>query len=75
MLSPLQLFWPDLWDRVFTPGYVPADQKSEEEDVFFPTSGEDFEALMEQMDQEEAEADAQRRWTPGPPPAAWASDD
>lgn len=75
MLSPLQIFWPDLWDRVFTPDYVPGEEPpvGGDEDVFYPTSEGDFEMIMAQMDQEEAEArrlallSTGRSWTPEPP--------
>ena len=63
----MRIFIPDLYERLFDPTYVsPDDAKSVEEGIFFPTTEEDFEAMMHEFDMIESEerskaAEEQRR--------------
>ena len=60
-ISPLTLFVPDLYDRIFTPGYVPSTEVEAINDgeVFFPTSDDEFDEMLAMWEAEEADADLQ----------------
>jgi hypothetical protein len=50
-ISPLSVFVPDLFERIFNSDYIPDDDPENhggDGEVFFPTSDEDFEAMMEE---------------------------
>jgi hypothetical protein len=51
-ISPLSIFIPDLYERIFNPDYIPTDDPAvndmENNGMFSPTSDEDFEAMMEE---------------------------
>jgi hypothetical protein len=50
-LSAMNLVMPDLWDRLFTPAYVPSSEVEDiQEGVFFPTTPEEFEAMAEEFE-------------------------
>lgn len=48
MISPLKLFMPDLYERLFDPEYVPAAEDGEDptQAVLFPTTDEEFDQMV-----------------------------
>lgn len=51
-ISPLNVFVPDLWDRLFTPGYIPPEVEEElQEQTFFPATDEEFEAMIAEWEE------------------------
>ena len=49
LISPLRLFDPNLYDRLFDPDYVDVDEEeSPTSGVMFPTTDEEFDAMLEE---------------------------
>lgn len=59
-ISPLNLFYTDLWDRLFTPGYVPPSEMDDvQAGVFFPSSPDEFDEMVEEFEREKIEQEIQ----------------
>lgn len=55
-MTALNVFIPDLWQRLFVEGYVPPEEvKKRKEDIFYPSTQEDFKAILEALEEEERE--------------------
>lgn len=47
MISPLKIFMPDLYERLFDPEYIPeASEDDPTQGVLFPTTDEEFEQMV-----------------------------
>lgn len=56
-ISPMNLFVKDLWDRIFTEGYVPppedGDTGGPSPGTFFPATADEFAQMVEEFEMEE----------------------